>query len=150
MATGYRFDRFSVGPDEDVWVPGIEQAVRQNTLVLPTSEHAVVVAPLTVRGEVIGALGVYDYPQNPLSPDELALLEEIVEQGALALESARLYQDTQSRAVREQLIGEVTARVRETLDVDAVLQAAARELCGALNLAEVEVRMGTGPVSKKT
>ncbi|MBN2003646.1 MAG: PAS domain S-box protein [Anaerolineae bacterium] len=149
LATGYRFDRFSVEPNEDVWVPEVEQAVQQNTLVLSASEDTAVVAPLTVRGEVIGALGVYDDPQTPLSPDELTLLQAIVEQGALALESARLYQDTQRRAAREQLIGEVTARVRETLDVDLVLQVAARELCGALNLAEVEVRLGAGPASEE-
>jgi GAF domain-containing protein len=40
----------------------------------------------------------------------------------LALESARLYQDTQRRAAQEQLVGEVTSRMRETLDVEKVLQ----------------------------
>jgi GAF domain-containing protein len=81
--------------------------VQRKTLVPPTPEEAVAAAPLTVRGEVVGALGVFDDPQRPLSADELALLQEIIEQGSLALESARLYQDTQRRAAREQLVGEV-------------------------------------------
>jgi hypothetical protein len=62
----------------------------------------------------------------------------------VALESAQLFEETQRRASRERLIGEVTARVRETLDMDTVLQTAIREVGEALGLAEVEVRMGPG------
>ena len=66
------------------------------------------------------------------------------EQLGAALESARLFQDTQRRATREQLVGEVTARMRETLDMDTVLQTAIREIGQSLGKVEVEVRMGSG------
>ena len=41
-------------------------------------------------------------------------------------------------------MGEVAARMRETLDLDTVLQTAIREIGQALGIAEVEVRMGAG------
>jgi transcriptional regulator of acetoin/glycerol metabolism len=145
LATGYVYDRLTVQPAENVWVPQIEQAIQQHTLVPPSVGNAVAVTPLSVRGEIVGALGVYDDPQRPLSPDELALLQEITEQGALALENARLYQDTQRRAAQEQLVSEVTARMRETLDLDTVLQTAIREMGEALGMDAVEVRMRMRP-----
>jgi hypothetical protein len=57
------------------------------------------------------------------------------------LESARHYRDTQQRALREQMTTEITARIRETLDMDTVLQTAIREIGEKLNIAQVQVRM---------
>jgi hypothetical protein len=61
---------------------------------------------------------------------------------AQALDGTRLYQDAQRRAAQDRLVGEVTARMRETLDIDVMLQTAIREIGNALGLAEVEVRLG--------
>jgi hypothetical protein len=69
------------------------------------------------------------------------LVEAVSRQLALALENARLLEDTQRRAAREQLIGDITARMRETLDMETVLKTAIREIGDALGLARVEVRM---------
>lgn len=44
-------------------------------------------------------------------------------------------------AARERLTGQVTARMRETLHVDAVLQTTVREMRAVLGLAEAEVHM---------
>ena len=99
--------------------------------------------PVRVRGQEIGTLEAHKHPRSAdWSPDEVALLETLADQLSVALESARLYQDTQRRAMEERLVGEVTARIRETLDVDTVLQTAIREIGDALGIAEVEVRMG--------
>jgi GAF domain-containing protein len=78
------------------------------------------------------------------------LLEEMAAQAAQALESARLYQDTQRRAAREQLTSQVTARIRESLDMEAVLKSAAEEMQRIFNLAEAEVRIGTAPAIDQT
>ena len=141
LAPAYRYDRTAVQPAQELWMPQIEQAIQQNTLVPPSEENTAAVAPLSVRGAAIGALGVYDDPNHPLSPDELALLQEIVEQGSLALENARLYQDAQRRAAQERLTGEITARMRETLDMDAVLKTAVREMGEALKLHDLTIQL---------
>ncbi len=100
--------------------------------------------PIKVRGEVIGVLDTY-HPseEGAWSAQEVALLEAIADQLGMALESARLYHSTQRRAVQERLIGEVTARMRETLDVDTLLQTAVREMREALGATEVEVHLET-------
>jgi hypothetical protein len=60
----------------------------------------------------------------------------------VALDGTRLYQDTQRRAARERLAGEITGRIRETLDVETVLKTAIREMGAALGIPKVEVRLG--------
>ena len=102
--------------------------------------------PIRVRDNVIGVLQTQKTPQSGgWTEAETIMLETIVEQIGLALDSARLYEETQIQANNERLIGEVTAHMRETLDIETVLQTAARELRAALNLAEVEIRMGNNP-----
>jgi len=69
------------------------------------------------------------------------MMESITEQMGVALERARLYQDSQRLAMRERLVTESTGRMRQTLDVEAVLKTAADEIYRALDLEEVVVRL---------
>ena len=67
------------------------------------------------------------------------MLQEITSQLALALDSARLHQSTRTRAHREQLTAQITARMRETLDVETVLRTAIEEIYEALDLSELTI-----------
>ena len=60
------------------------------------------------------------------------------------MESVRLYEETVNRAEHEQVVSDITVKLRETLDIDTILQTAAREFRKALALEEVEVRLGNG------
>jgi GAF domain-containing protein len=104
--------------------------------------QSALVMPVKVRDQVLGAIRLRKRDEaGAWTEEEVKLTETITEQLGLALEGARLYQDTQRRAARERLTGEITARMRETLDMDAVLQTAICEIGEALGIAEVEVRM---------
>ncbi len=129
LGAGYLFDRALIQPADNVWEPEIAQALEQQALVATQSEQrAVAVTPLSIRGESIGALGVYDDPAHPLSKEDLQLIEAVSEQVALALESARLFDQTQRDAERERAINRVTSRIRNAHSVDEVLSIAAQEL----------------------
>ena len=82
---------------------------------------------------------------QPFDPQEINLIETLVDQMGVALDSARLFEQTQQQAERERLVGEVTGRLRASLDLQAVMQTAARELRSALDLEEVELRLGAVP-----
>ena len=100
------------------------------------------VIPIKSRGNVLGGIKLSrSEDSGEWTQDQLALAETLSEQISTALESARLYQDTQRRAAREQLIGEVTSQMRETLEMKAVLNTAAREISEALGLAALDVRL---------
>ena len=87
--------------------------------------------PLTVPGgEVIGTLAVADDPQRPISPEDQDFLQQISEQVALALESARLFEQTQDalsdvahRAAELEAVARVSATTSTVLDPDKLLQA---------------------------
>ncbi|HOT90666.1 MAG TPA: substrate-binding domain-containing protein [Anaerolineae bacterium] len=98
-------------------------------------------------GQVVGRVGVQEDPTQPLTPEERALLATISEQVAEALDRARLFEDTRRSAARDQIISELSAQMRASLDIDEVLQTAVREMVGTLNFAKVEVRLGVSPAN---
>jgi GAF domain-containing protein/HAMP domain-containing protein len=100
--------------------------------------------PIRVRGRVIGVLDTYKPASaGTWSPEEVALLERIVAELDPALDSARLYQDTQSRAARERTIRHVTEEMRRAVDIEAILQNTVVELAKALGAPRAYVRLGT-------
>lgn len=137
LYTGAEVEPVSLLSIHEKQLPSLHQPT-----VLDEKESRRILAPIRLRGEVLGAITLQqDLEQEPWSGDELALLQEVTNQIGLALENARLLEETQARAAREQLIGNVVTRIREALDVDTVLQTAIREIGQSLNLSEVEVRL---------
>ena len=98
-------------------------------------------ASITLHDQKIGVIKIKRKEQN-WHPREQAMLEEIATQVGLALENARLLEETQARAHRDQMVAAVSTRMRATLDLETILQTAARELQRGLNLKEAEVRLG--------
>jgi GAF domain-containing protein len=101
------------------------------------------VAPIVLRDEMIGTLGIHDKaggPPREWTEEERVLVEAVANRLALAAENLRLLDETRRRAAQERLISEVTARMRETLDVDAVLDTGVAEIVKTLGLAALDVR----------
>jgi signal transduction histidine kinase len=86
--------------------------------------------PLAIPGgEVIGTLSVADDARRPLTPDDETFLLQVSEQLALALESARLFEQTQSalseverRASELETVAQLSATTASVLDPDQLLQ----------------------------
>jgi len=97
--------------------------------------------PLRTAGRVIGFLNVYRYEAGLFSPVSIRLYETLADQAAVALEGARLLEEAQHRAAREETLSRVSARMRETLDTDTVLRTAVEEIAGALGLAALDLRL---------
>ncbi len=111
----------------------------------PEQEVAALLVPVMLRDQVIGVIGLEDDdPEHRWSADEVLIVETAANQAALTLENVRLLAETRRNAERQAFIGQVAARVRETLDIDTVLKTAIVEIGSALDVAEVEVRMGSG------
>ncbi|GAB4494633.1 MAG: hypothetical protein OHK0052_00140 [Anaerolineales bacterium] len=98
--------------------------------------------PIQVRGAVIGSLETHKPVGQAWTLEERETLQNVLEQMAIAIESARLYEESQLRAENERLVSDIAGRLRSTLDLSSVLQTAAREIQQAMNLAEVELRLG--------
>ncbi|MGC9395558.1 MAG: substrate-binding domain-containing protein [Anaerolineae bacterium] len=148
--TSYETQRHDRAPLGDEILPEIQVALKNSepTILRKPGAGAALVAPITQRGAAIGALGVHlEDTRRELTEDELALVQAVAERVGLAAETLRLLDETQRSAAQERLVGEVTARVRATLDMNTILQTAVREIAQALDAQQAEVRLGTGSLS---
>lgn len=100
--------------------------------------------PLILQGQHIGNITLKRKGAAATwSERERTLVEKVADQVALAIENSRLVDETQKSALRDQMIANISARIRETLDVESVLRTAATELRRVFDLKEAEVTIGS-------
>ncbi|MBC8504157.1 MAG: GAF domain-containing protein [Anaerolineales bacterium] len=141
-----RYDPARILDQSDNWVDLMNSAAISGSF---ESEGNRLAIPLKDRGEIIGIIRAQKNQVNDVwNESELNMLNTLTTQLEVALESSRLFEDTQRRAVQEQLTSEITTRMRETLDMETVMKTAVSEIRTALGLSEVSVRLT--PKTQKT
>ena len=95
--------------------------------------------PLTLRDQTIGQINMSSLDE--WTPEQKNLIESIAAQAALALENARLVEESQSIAVRERLVNEVTSKIWASTTIDSILQTTVRELGRSLEATEVDIEV---------
>jgi PAS domain S-box-containing protein len=123
LPAGYLYDRLDVRPAEEIWVDEIHKAVAQKNLIPAAAANSATVAPLTVRGEVVGALGIYADQEHQLTGEDLALIEQVSDQVALALDSARLFEQTSVALDEAEKLYNFSRNLAEAADLDGVVAA---------------------------
>lgn len=119
---------------------GVDVVSRDAFPALKTSPELSV--PLRVRQETIGHLELVLDGRSPTF-QEIELAQAVAGRVSQALERARLFQETQRRAARDRILSQMTARFARTVNVDAMLQAAVRELGQLPNVAEASVHIAS-------
>jgi GAF domain-containing protein len=85
--------------------------------------------PICVRGKTIATMRlVKPSTSEPWTSDEIEDIKTLSVQLSNTLDSARLYQEAQHRAAREQAISEISAQISAASEVETILQTAAEEL----------------------
>jgi GAF domain-containing protein/HAMP domain-containing protein len=112
--------------------------------VQPGSEAAqdqsMMAVPVTIRGETIGVIHVQDQGENRnWTEDEISVVNSIASQVAIALENARLFENTVRRAEREKKVLQITARIRSTNNPGEMMQIAIQELQQALGASRTQI-----------
>jgi GAF domain-containing protein len=103
--------------------------------------HAAANFPLAIGDREIGFFFLYRTAPGPFSEASIRLYDMLSDRAAGALERARLLEEAQRRADRERLVSEVTASMREILDLETVLKTAAQGIRQAMDLPAVTVRL---------
>ncbi len=118
--------------------PAAEDPIVQNVQI----DGKRLLIPIKVREQVVGTVRLKKSDgADEWSKGEVDLAENLIEQMNLALESARLYEDTQRRAARERMVSEITGRMRASLDPDTILKTTVRELGRALGAKLTSIEM---------
>lgn len=95
--------------------------------------------PIAIRGETIGTLSVQVPDEKSINEDQMDLVNAVAERVALSAENARLFEETTRRAERERLVSDITVKIRNTNDPDAMVQIALEELKQALGATRVQL-----------
>ena len=97
--------------------------------------------PLTLRDQVIGQISLSG--DSTWTSEERAWVEAVATQAAIALENARLLDQSQKNAAYEKLITDITSKIWSSTSIDGILQTSIRELGRALSATEAVIELGT-------
>jgi ribose transport system substrate-binding protein len=142
--TGYVFTQYGLTPVRNAWLPTMDQAVQMQRLVHGNNQAtsiSTLAIPLILRGEVIGAIGIDRAGRGQWSDDELAIVQTITEQSALALDAARLTLETERSAWRDRVVSESTAQIWSSDKIEEVMRTAVAQLGDKLRASEVVIRL---------
>lgn len=135
---------FSLGTVKEMETPNetaLETAQREGKISIKNSNgNSTLTAPIMFQNQVLGAIEL-TAQNRAWSADELVMIEAVVNQAALSLENTRLMLETRNRAEQEKMVGEISSRIRETLDLETILQTSVQEMQKSLKLSEVEIRL---------
>lgn len=128
----------------------VPQSLTQNMPFQPAyAEHPIrndysLYVPITIRGQTIGSFTLERTEnQPPWTEDDLELVTQVINQIAVVLETTRLLEETQQKAIQEQMTSQISTELRQTLDMDTILQTAARTIGDTLNLSSVKIQMAS-------
>jgi GAF domain-containing protein len=108
--------------------------------------------PITLRQKHIGLVeaGFNKNKQALIQDSQVKLLRAFIDQTALALESAQRYEATQRAARREEIIREITAKIRNAVTVEDILKTTLTELSQVVGAAAARITLTTDETNAET
>ena len=121
--------------------PNLAQAVESGNIIVG-SDGLTVSLPIRVRGQIIGAIRLKKSEiSEAWTQDETNLVSALSDQLSGALESARLYKESQQHAARESLISDISARISAVSQTDSILRETVHELGQTIGNASITFQL---------
>jgi PAS domain S-box-containing protein len=96
-------------------------------------QHSYAGAPLVYQGNTLGFLNLTSVTPNFYTATQADQLLVFAHQAAIALQNARLFQETQRRLAAQTALLNASSAISSTLDLPTVLQRCAEQLCRAID-----------------
>lgn len=109
--------------------------------LLPETKAEIAV-PILFGSQLLGVLDVQHHIPGRLLEEDVAILQGIASQLAIALQNAQLYEQAQSRARREATLNTIGQKIQNATTLERVLQIAAQELGQNLGVHRAVVEIG--------
>ncbi|MEM6281152.1 MAG: GAF domain-containing protein [Chloroflexota bacterium] len=141
--TGLTLENGQIQPVHE-WSDLLMQAGQTRQPVTDPSEDGslTVAVPITLRGEVIGAIEIE--PDTDLDEtDTVEIVRSVANRLAVSLENARLFEDSQETTVYEQRINAIVEQYQNATTVDELLQVTLKELGDTLGAQQGSIRLST-------
>jgi GAF domain-containing protein len=105
------------------------------------SQEPALVIPIKLRGQIIGVMQIKAPSLNrQWTANEIGLTETVAERLSLALENARLIEESQQQAIKEQTISDITGKIGSSINFENVLLTAVEELGRSIPGSEVVIK----------
>jgi PAS domain S-box-containing protein len=130
------------GKVAETHVPQLVPSVRNDPQLEKQIERdgsSVIAVPLMIMDEVIGVLEAINKVEGQFSQDDIETLENLCAAASVAIENARLFEQTQRRVSELSTMLEASSAVSSTLEISSVLELIARRLAEALNVARCSI-----------
>jgi GAF domain-containing protein len=119
----------------------ISKAFETGDVVLG-SDNLTISVPIRIRGQSIGAIRLKKSEiAEAWTQDETNLAIALSDQLSGALESARLYNESQQRAARESLVSDISAQISAASHTDAIIRETVQELGQAIGKVSVTFQL---------
>ena len=130
---------------EPVELPGSQEVTHSGDIFQKKADqddqNTHMTIPMKLHGEVVGLLNIKTDGDREWSPDEMDIINAIMERAALSIDNARLLAESRKIAEKERVIGEISSKVSSFTNRDNILQAAAAEIGRAMPGAEVIIQL---------
>ncbi|MBV6400562.1 MAG: hypothetical protein CNIPEHKO_00854 [Anaerolineales bacterium] len=139
---GYRFDNIRIEPFEEISGVGrkaIEQGITVSAPGASTNQEIAI--PIKFRGQTIGI--VQAKLREGSGETIVTTLEQAIDRLASSLESARLYEEAQIRANREQAISQIASLIGSSSDYESILRTTVREIGNVLTDTDVIIQLAS-------
>ena len=118
----------------------VREVFHTGMIAYAQDESFAIAIPIKLREEILGVLDI-NASNSPRqwTPDDITLLKAVADRIALAMENARLIEETSRRANRERTVSEITTKIRSNTDPQSMLQTALEELKHVLGTDRIQV-----------
>lgn len=125
---GYRYAGSNISPLEDEVI----KENKKDTLSIPVQVHEKTIGVIEIRR---------NKDKKELNSEEQELVQAVAERTALALENARLLENSQRLVAKEQVIGDISEKLSSTAEIENLMQIAVAELRNTLGASEVTINI---------
>ncbi len=143
---GFRFSSRGINPlAAPIVTPDVLKATQsgETSIAQEKSERRMAV-PIKLRGQVIGVMHLQSTSERSWEKDIVDITQAIADRVALAVENARLLENSQSQAAKERVIGEISTKISAATSMDNIIKTAVGELGNILPDTDILIRFVPG------
>lgn len=153
-ASAYEYDGLQIRPIPQNLSPELIAELENGHPIVQKSDKGnspnTLLVPLTILGQVIGVLGLeHEDPNKSWTEEQIAIAQAAANRAALTLENARLFEESNRRAIKESTIFAATSRIGSAVSMENILQTTAEELEKLLSDSEITIQFTDNQTDRK-
>ena len=121
--------------------PRIHLTDQMRDYQLRSGDRSMMAVPLRAHETIIGSLGLADGTGRIYSDSEVALAQTFADQAALALENARLFEETEQRAQEQEALSAIATAVNQSLHLNEILETVLEKVLMITGRERISIRL---------